>query len=166
MPTFATRESDNRTTYGAMFNINNIKQANREAGFYFFSPDSMRFFDSRVLPTVYGGRFFITSERSGFDDPTRTYTVREFMPDGSIETVGEFNGHATIPLAKNAVRQAVKDRHDYYFEGRHGKNGRSATYVVNADDPWAAMERLHTNFRVFHMGRAMDHMSDYPRLTA
>lgn len=156
-----------RPAYGAMFTIDAIMRANRESGGHYFDADTMRFFSSRVLPTVIAGRFFITSERTGFDHSSpRAYSVREFMPDGSIETVGEFNAYATSGAAKTAARNAAKTRHDYYFEGQHGKNGRRATYVVAADDAWAAMDRLHRNFRVYHCGRAMDHMADYPRLEA
>jgi hypothetical protein len=145
--------------YGAVFSIGDIQRANRDAGHRFFSPDTMRFFGSRVMPTVYAGRFFITSERSGFDyNSPRTYTVREFFPDASIETVGEFNAYKTPAQARAAIKRLRDERHTYYFDGQHGKSGRRKTYVVTADDPWAALDRLHSNFRVMHCGRAADYM--------
>ena len=160
-----------RPAYGAMFSIDAVKRANRESGSHFFDTDTLRFFGSRVLSGTYGGRFFITSERTGFDhNAPRAYTVREFMPDASIETVGEFNAYASGATARAAARRATQERHAYYFEGQHGRNGRRRTYIVTADDPWAAMDRLHKNFRVWHVGRAADYMltdtGTYPRLEA
>lgn len=158
MTTIATRESE-APAYGAAFTVEEIKRRNREAGGHYFDADTMRFFGSRVLPTVVGGRFFVTSERTGFDwDSPRAYSVREMMPDGTIGTVGEFNEHPTSAAAKSAMRRLARERHTYYFDGQHGKGGRKVCYVVTADDPWAAMERLHANFRVFHCGRAYDWM--------
>lgn len=63
-----------------------IKAAHTAAGKFFFSPGAMRFFRSRVLPGVYGGRYFITSEQfvssEGRPSP-RQYNVREVSEDGS-----------------------------------------------------------------------------------
>jgi len=166
--TIATRAQD-RPMFGAMFSIDDVQRANRDAGSHFFDADTMRFFGSRVLPTVYAGRLFVTSERSGFDHYSpRSYTVREFMPDGSIETVGDFNGFATPAQARAEIKRQRSTRHSWYFAGQHGKNGRERTYVVTADDPWQAMDRLHKNFRVMHCGRAADYMTGehYPHLSA
>lgn len=153
-----------REPYGAMFNTDEIQRAARETGSHFFDADTMRFFASRVLSGVYGGRFFVTSEKTGFDSTARAYTVREFMPDGSIETVGEFNDYATSAQARGAAQRAAKsDVHSYYFDGQHGRGGRARVYVVTASDPWEAMARLHKNFRVRFCGRAKDYMLDGSR---
>jgi hypothetical protein len=67
--------------------IEQIKQANAEAGFCFFGPNHLRFFNTRVLPKVYegpGGVYFITSEEFVSPDgwaPERKYTVRQFDPE-------------------------------------------------------------------------------------
>jgi hypothetical protein len=155
-------ETRDRPPFGAMFSIGAIMRANAETGSHFFDRDTMRFFGSRVLDGVIGGRFFITGERSGFDHGSpRMYTVREFMPDGSIETVGDFNGYASPAAARRAARELAKSDEPgpYYFDVRHGKNGRRRTYVVHgAVDPWAAMEKLHKNARILHCGRAQDYM--------
>jgi hypothetical protein len=155
MPEIIDRETT-RPPYGAMFATDAIMRANRETGGHYFDADTMRFFDSRVLDGTYGGRFFITSERSGFDRSSpRFYTVREFMPDGSIETVGDFNGHGTSGAARRAARELAKGTHSYYFSGRHGRRGREASYIVaGAVDPWHAMARLSKDFRIAFMGRA------------
>lgn len=88
-----------------------IKAANRNHGGYFFSPDSMRFFNSRVSEKVHqgpGGIYFVTSEQ--FDArSTRLYTVRRFDPSGKgIDTVGEFQQHSTSRQAHaEAARLAM-----------------------------------------------------------
>lgn len=66
--------------------IADIKQANEANGMFFFSKDTMRFFASKVYPTVYGGRFFVTSEKSSFDNLARQYRVREADEGGNIFT--------------------------------------------------------------------------------
>lgn len=86
-------------------NIDEIKQANAASSQpHWFSPDTMRFFSTRIGRTVYGGRFFITSEQRDYSSP-RLYTIREAKPDGTIDTVGEFQGYATRAAA---TRQAQR----------------------------------------------------------
>lgn len=84
--------------------IDDVKSANARAGFYFFSPDTLAFFESKILGTLYGHGVFVTSERN-FDGTARLYTVRVALPDGSIETVDEFQGFATAQSAKVAARR-------------------------------------------------------------
>ena len=85
--------------------ISQIKAANSAAGLYFFSPDTMRFFRSRVASsTVYGGRYFITSEQFNAGSP-RLYTIRRCNDNGSIDTVGEFQGYKTLKAAKLAAKE-------------------------------------------------------------
>lgn len=83
--------------------IEEIKQANADAGQHFFKPDTMRFFNSRVLDGVIQGRYFVTSERPPSDEP-RMYTARYATEDGHIETVGEFMAHATKAKAVMAAQ--------------------------------------------------------------
>lgn len=81
--------------------IDQIKRANREAGFFFFSPSTMRFFSSRVCDTTHcgkGGVYFVTSEQFRGDrslritGKPRAYTVRKFNPETcDIDTASEFN---------------------------------------------------------------------------
>ena len=78
--------------------IDAIRKADHRAGRYFFSADTMKFFNSRVLPTVYqgpGGVYFITSEKFTSSDGVsapRKYTIRQFIPDPvNIRSVAGFN---------------------------------------------------------------------------
>ena len=76
------------------YSMEDIKRANEEKGFYFFTPGAMKFFKSRFGDTVFqgiGGIYFVTSEKFDWQSP-RNYTVRQFNPEtGKISTVGEFN---------------------------------------------------------------------------
>ena len=108
---------ENATTERAAFgSIAAIRAANAALGHYFFDADTLRFFGSRISEDVYGGRYFVTSER---DRPVssrfpaawngeRRYTVREAAPDGSISTVGTFGGYRTLAAAKRAAQALAK----------------------------------------------------------
>ncbi len=70
-------------------NIEEIKKNNIEAGRFFFSPETMRFFGSRVHPAVYegpGGIYFVTSEQPPHGP--RTYTVHQALPEGRYHGPG------------------------------------------------------------------------------
>lgn len=84
-----------------MANVNQLFQLKRLAerhGSYFFSRDSMRFFQSRIHDVVYGGCVFVTSEKQspcyGRTYP-RLYTVRYMDSTGNTHTIGEFQGFDT-----------------------------------------------------------------------
>jgi len=79
---------------GPFWSVDQIKQTNARLGHYWFTPEAMRFFDSRILSRVYGGRLFVSSER--FDDESpRRYTIRAVANDGSVSTVGAFQQYGS-----------------------------------------------------------------------
>jgi len=85
-----------------------IKAANAAAGQFFFSPDTMRFFRSKIESrSVIGGRYFITSEQFDFRSP-RLYTVRRANDDATIDTVGEFQQYDSFRAAQVAARAAAE----------------------------------------------------------
>jgi len=96
--------------------IGNIKQRNKDCGKFYFEPDTMRFFKSRVSEQVYegpGGIFFVTSERGPSD--VRAYTARRFNPKtGDVSTAGPFNTmsrqSAHLYAKKRAAQPAAEDR--------------------------------------------------------
>lgn len=87
--------------------IDEIKFANKNAGFKFFREDTLEFFGSKILNKVYGGRFFVTSELN-FEGNERYYTLRVADIDGDIDTVGEFNQYPTEWAAKRAALYCEK----------------------------------------------------------
>ena len=70
--------------------ISKIRSANKKAGDYFFSPETMRFFRSKaygIVRTTENGAFFITSENftasDNFED--RVYKVRFCHLSGEVD---------------------------------------------------------------------------------
>lgn len=93
--------------------ISDVKKINREAGQFFFTPQAMRFFESRIETkgVLINNRFFITSEQfissTGKKDPRR-FTVRELNREtGGIITVSKFN---SIPTKKEAITFAERQK--------------------------------------------------------
>lgn len=83
-------------------NIGIIKANNLLAGQHFFERATMRFFQSRVFSTVYGGKYFITSEINPSGE--KRYTVREAVDGGKrIKTHGFF-AYRTLSDAKDQAR--------------------------------------------------------------
>lgn len=98
-------------------NISQIKDANRALGHHYFERSTMSFFHSRVEGrSIYGGRYFITSEchpifgRSGEWGP-RKFTIRDADDDGSVSTVGEFMGYAFLDDARDAAKALARATH-------------------------------------------------------
>lgn len=89
--------------------IGEIRYENERIGHHWFDAETLRFFGSRVLPTVYGGRYFISSEDT-FDRTGRDYSVRIAHADGSIDTVGEHGAYATRAEAVRAVKAILAGR--------------------------------------------------------
>ena len=87
-----------------------IRRENSAAGFHFFDQAAMRWFSSRVLPTIHtdGSRLlFVTSERDTWNDKPRLYTVREFdLTTAEIITHG-FQAHPTAADAHAAARDIL-----------------------------------------------------------
>ena len=89
--------------------INQIISEAEKAGSHFFSKATLRFFSSRILPTIYGGCYFITSERDNYRDSNpRFYTIRKYEGGLRVETVGEFCQYKTKAQAVAAVNKLIK----------------------------------------------------------
>lgn len=73
-----------------------IKQAiakNRAAGSYYFTPETMRFWNCKVESGLYPHRYFVTSE-DNFDRTETLYTIRQFTEDYvDVNTVGRFQAY-------------------------------------------------------------------------
>lgn len=77
--------------------IADVKQANKDAGYYFFSRDTMRFFGTRIESALYKNNTFITSDYTGFERNNRAYSVREFHSETGIVNTAKFsNGQSTF----------------------------------------------------------------------
>lgn len=88
--------------------IADVRRANREAGQHFFDRDTMRAFGSRVVSSLYAGRFFVTreyGEGSNYPGPVK-YHVREAEPSGRILSHERF---ATLEDAREAARNLARE---------------------------------------------------------
>lgn len=84
------------------FTITQMKKLNKEAGGYWFSKESMSFFDSKVETPANAKGYFITSEQFDEESP-RKFTLRWFNPISyTVDTIGEFQEYETLEQAKNA----------------------------------------------------------------
>ena len=88
--------------------FSDIRAADDARGGHFFERGAMRFFGSRAPKSGYRGLdgrvYFVTSEQ--FDEfSPRLYTVRAQKPDGSIDTIGKFQGYETARSASAAARR-------------------------------------------------------------
>lgn len=115
-------------TFANFSSISQIKASNARNGYYFFSPSTMRGFNSRVHDAVYGGCVFVTSERNDIPycaPQPRVYTIRVMRANGSIDTYGNMGDYATRAEAHreaawlgNALRDGtvVYNNNTYKFE--------------------------------------------------
>lgn len=76
-----------------------VRAANKALGHTWFGRYEMRFFNTRICTGVLGGRYFVTAERMETSMPER-FTIREAMPDGSVETIGDFQQYSTQDAAR------------------------------------------------------------------
>ncbi len=89
--------------------IDQIAYLDRETGGHWFSPGAVRYFGTRYGSRVWGGRYFVTSEKDPAGhawDGRRRYTVRRATyEDGRVEidTIGEFGEHANHRHAVAAI---------------------------------------------------------------
>ena len=93
-------------------NINEIERANGLAGYHFFEEGSKRFFRSRILSEVYGGRYFITSEQfvsSYREVAPRQYTIRRADGEGHVASVGAFNSYRSAAEARRVIMQLLEE---------------------------------------------------------
>ncbi len=88
--------------------ISDVRRANKAAGHHFFDRDTMRFFSSRVVSSLYAGRFFVTAE-TGPGQAWPRFSVREALASGVIETRGEFQAHRFIEDAREAARNLARE---------------------------------------------------------
>jgi len=96
-----------RASYRSMAQI---KEANLQADGVFFRPDVMAIFQTRIEAGPFPGGLFVTSEQftsmRGQVYPRR-YTVRRALENGAVETMGQFQEHASKAEAVRAAKEAT-----------------------------------------------------------
>ena len=90
-----------------MYNsISEIKIKNKEINQRWFSPQTMKFFNSKIETGVLKGKYFITSERREKYFPKK-YSIRKAEENGSIDTIGEFQQFSSIEEAKDFLDSSI-----------------------------------------------------------
>ena len=79
-----------------IYSVDDIKGRHKK---HFFSPDTMRFFKSRliqdVFPTNKKSVYFVTSEKACFNDETRVFNVRRYDIElDMFDTIETLNSRA------------------------------------------------------------------------
>jgi hypothetical protein len=76
---------------GYFANMSELKAANKASGYFWFSPATMKFFNSKIESQLIAGKYFISSEKYKTTSP-RDYSIREVMgKDGDIRILkGDF----------------------------------------------------------------------------
>lgn len=83
--------------------MEDVKRNNKASGGFWFSPDTIRFFQSKVESELINGKYFVTSEKNMEDDP-RLYTIRKYNPEThKIDTLGSFQAFKTLQDALDAI---------------------------------------------------------------
>lgn len=104
----ASAENPTTFTYQTMADV---KAANKSIGNHWFDRGSMAFFNTKIVTSLIDGKYFVTSEFCDHSDGTREptkFTVRMAEPDGTIDTVGEFQQYEKWADAMEAVRELVR----------------------------------------------------------
>lgn len=88
--------------------IGDVERLNSGKGQHFFDADTLRFFASKIHEPLIKNRFFITSEKMGFEDTRRESRIRMVRNDGTIETVGDDVRYSSPKAARDALKKAQK----------------------------------------------------------
>lgn len=102
-----------------------IERANRDAGFYWFEPDSMRFFGTKIL-RYFGAGVFTTHET----DPMGrgAWSIRVASADGNVTTFGLFHSFGNGRTATAAAKRLAT----LLDEGRAVLDDRGQVFTLDA----------------------------------
>lgn len=84
-----------------MRNIDKAIALNKEVGGTFFNSRTVLYKSKKVLPTMYGDKFFISYDLTG---GSKVFNVREVLPSGLIAFRGHLIGYASKGEARDAIR--------------------------------------------------------------
>lgn len=90
--------------------LGDIEDCNNAHGHFWFKPGTKSFFKSRVSGSVTCGKrgaYFVSSEKGPGMDRRYTIRVMEWVKDGAIDTVGDFQQYGTAGCARTALKRYV-----------------------------------------------------------
>ena len=98
-----------------MMTLSEAKAIYRTGKGHFFDRETFKYWGSRIESALYKNRCFVTSENN-FDGSRRAYTVRRFSPDFlHVETVGEFQEHATNGAQEKQQRRLYRVMKEFMY---------------------------------------------------
>lgn len=80
-------------TIGNFNSIYEVKSLNRNSGYHWFDPGTLKWFNGKVYDVLYSGCVFVSSEKDKpfrGSTPQREYSVRVAMSDGTISTYAKY----------------------------------------------------------------------------
>lgn len=112
---------DNDYEFPTFRTVDEVRDAISATGDTYFGENEMRRFRTRVGAHLYGGRFFVTSERAGGDHP-RQYTVRmvfRYTDTGKLDqtSIGGQGRFASSSGAHGAARTYSDQTDKAYLNG-------------------------------------------------
>lgn len=93
---------------GPFKDVAHVVCANKTLGYHFFDRSTLRFFSSRVVPELYAGAIFITSEQDKVSGAPRAWTVRIAAKGGKIHGVGPFQAFGSLRAARKCARKLAR----------------------------------------------------------
>jgi hypothetical protein len=89
-----------------MRHIDQVIENNQAAGGTFFDRRTVLYFKAKVLPTLYGGRYFISYDLT---DDGKRFTVRQVLAGGLIGKVGQLHEYTSKSAALDTIREMLGD---------------------------------------------------------
>jgi hypothetical protein len=89
-----------------MRHIDAVIEGNKAAGGTFFDRRTVCYFKNKVLPTLYGGKYFISYDVT---EEGKRFTVRKVLNSGLIGKASELHAYASKSAALDAIRELLGD---------------------------------------------------------
>lgn len=88
--------------------LTEFMRLNKQVGNYWFSPDTLAFFESHVHDFDESSGVFITSECGPFGKGPRAYTIRRAdFETGKVSNIGKFQEFATLTQARTKAKKII-----------------------------------------------------------
>lgn len=128
----------------------------------FFDKATMKFFNSKIYPSVYGGKYFITSEQDRHGQAfggKRVFTVREWdVETDRIRTIGTMGDFRYLEDARDFAKTMAKSDMPI---GRNPAGGLPLEFRLYTYDVWGNEEDGYNVNDVFQTSEIYKLFKDY-----
>lgn len=90
-----------------MRHIDGVISANAAAGGSFFDKRTVLYFKNKVLPTLYGGKYFISYDLT--EDGDKLYSIRQVLASGLIKLVNKSYTFSSKAAARQSIRELLNE---------------------------------------------------------